>query len=1239
MKNLFKVFGIIALAAVIGFSMASCKEPDDSSEPTLTGITAVYTGGSVAINTDVNSLKSNLTVTANYSGNTSKTLDAADYSLSGDLSASGQKTVTVTYEGKTTSFNVTVSATPIDITYTVARADGENGVTDTTGIVFTFSASVDSLNLTAADITIGGTASKGVAELSGTGTSRTLAITVNSAGTATVTIIKTGIEAGTKNLIVFKAGESAPVLTGITAVYNGTTAIYPTTPLNSLKAHLTVKAQYTGGGEYMLSEHEYSLSGTLTVGTSTVTVTYTDSDGVTKTTTFTVTVIDPTVGTQGLEYELISSGTNANTYRVRQGTVTGGAVIIPAVHNGLPVTEIGILDDSQGSYAFSNLNSIIIPASITAIGNYAFWYYNTNLTTVTFAENSQLKTIGDMAFYNCTSLANMTIPEGVTFIGNAAFSSCSNLASITLPVTTIGEDAFSGCNNIETVTFIDGSSTSIGNWFSGLSSITAVYIPASVTEIGGYAFRNCTGLTTITIPASVTSIGSDAFYNCTGLTSITLPVTTIGEGAFSGCNNIETVTFIDGPSTTIGDWFRGISSITTVNIPASVTTIGDYAFSDCTGLINVTIPASVTSIGNSAFQYCTGLTGVTIGAGVTSIGDSIFYGCTSLTTVTFIEGIESIGNWFAYCGSITAVYIPASVTEIGGYAFSGCTGLIGITLPEGLMSIGDYAFSTCTGLTEIAIPAGVTSIGSNAFSGCAGLTEITIPASVTSIGSYPFSGSGLTIVTFADGFSMSIGNWFLYNSVITTVNIPSSVTSIGYQAFIGCTGLTSITIPDSVTSIGNDAFYRCTGLTSITIPDSVTSIGSRAFGDWTNTQTINVNGYNSQAAADVAWGSGWRNSCNAVIVYAIVSEIEITQQPAWTLYKIGEQLNITGLVVTAHYNNNTTGTVTITAADITGFDSATAGVKTLTVTYRDKTATFTVTVMDLANDFFLVSNTTEWNAAITTISTGGNNQSYTVYIRGSVSVAGSTANTFGAASGLTVTLKGDTLTLSSNGNLLRIGANQTLIIDSAGLTLQGKSSNNNSLVYITNNAHLELKNGTIRGNQNSHYTTSLDSASIRGGGVYVDSGGNFTMSGGTISGNVAFIQNSINIAYAITFASGGGVYNAGTFTMTGGTISGNTARASGQYIESEYVGQGGGIFNAGTFRIVTGTVYGSNETDTSLINTVTGKPNDLRIAGAALYSATNTTAQRGTFSRETWVSSGALSTTENTISVVNGALQ
>ena len=286
---------------------------------------------------------------------------------------------------------------------------------------------------------------------------------------------------------------------------------------------------------------------------------------------------------------------------------------------------------------------------------------------------------------------------------------------------------------------------------------------------------------------------------------------------------IEWTYFVSNGEASLGS---GTSSGTAVDksttgeivIPSSlggcpVTSIGAYAFYNCSGLTSVTIPDGVTSIGKHAFYNCTSLTSVTIPDCVTSIEtgyDPAFENCVSLTSVTIPQYVLDcqIRNVFPWsCSSITNISYSSAITNIGDEAFFGCSGLTGVTIPDSVTSIGFSAFSGCTNLTSVTIPDSVTSIGVAAFIGCSGLMSVTIPDSVTSIGDEAFSCcSGLMSVT-----------------------IPDSVTSIGDEAFSYCSGLTSVTIPDNVTSIGTRAFYGCSGLTNVTIPDSVTSFGADCF--------------------------------------------------------------------------------------------------------------------------------------------------------------------------------------------------------------------------------------------------------------------------------------------------------------------------------------------------------------------------------------------------------------------------
>ena len=247
---------------------------------------------------------------------------------------------------------------------------------------------------------------------------------------------------------------------------------------------------------------------------------------------------------------------------------------------------------------------------------------------------------------------NVVIPDEVTYMNR------------TRKVTSIGKSAFYECSGLTSVT-IPNSVTSIGNHaFEYCRGLTSVTIPNSVTSIGGYAFYNCYGLTSVTIPNSVTSIDGYAFMNCSGLKKV------IVKDIAAWCN----IKFSDGLSNPLyyahHIYCDENTEITNLVIPNSVTSISNYAFYDCYGLTSVTIPNSVTSIGNSAFWGCDGLTSVTIPNSVTSIGNHAFRDCDGLASVTIPNSVTSIGTYaFGGCSGLTSVTIPNSLTSIGDYAF------------------------------------------------------------------------------------------------------------------------------------------------------------------------------------------------------------------------------------------------------------------------------------------------------------------------------------------------------------------------------------------------------------------------------------------------------------------------------------------------------------------------------------------------------------------------------------------
>ncbi len=567
----------------------------------------------------------------------------------------------------------------------------------------------------------------------------------------------------------------------------------------------------------------------------------------------------------------------------------------------IPETVTSIAEDAF--YGNTDIISVTIPAMVSELpdGSYesGVFFGCSNLESVTFAEGSQLTSIGEYAFYECSSLTSIEIPAGVTSIGSSAFRFCRNLNTVYYAgsIENWFDIAFEESDSnplingaglyiggeLVTEVVVPESVTTIDDYqFYRYTSLTSITIHSGVTSIGEYAFYNCSNLESVTFAegSQLTSIGDSAFSDCSSLTSTEIPagVTSIGRYAFQNCSSLTDVSFAEGSQLTTIGWyaFNGCSSLSSISISAGVTSIGSSAFSDCSNLVSVTFAegSQLTSIGDYAFDGCSRLTSIEIPAGVTSIGGSAFSGCSNLESVTFGEGsqLTSIGSSVFYeCSSLMSIEIPAGVTELpngyfnNGYygVFSGCSSLESVSFAEGslLTSIGSYAFNGCSSLTSIEIPAGVTSIGSRAFENCSSLTSIEIPAGVTSIGSEAFwCCSNLESVTFADGSQLtSIGSYaFIGCSSLTSIEIPAGVTSIGSCAFAECSNLTSIEIPAGVTSIGSSAFSDCSNLVSVTFAEGsqLTSIGSDAFD---NTSAKNVYISDTEAWCNIEFENGSSN--------------------------------------------------------------------------------------------------------------------------------------------------------------------------------------------------------------------------------------------------------------------------------------------------------------------------------------------------------------------------------------------
>ena len=421
------------------------------------------------------------------------------------------------------------------------------------------------------------------------------------------------------------------------------------------------------------------------------------------------------------------------------------------------VLSDGISSIGKGLFACldaSGIEEIVIPDTITSIGEYAF--------------------------RNCKKLTSISIPEGVTSIGNNAFLDCSGLTAISLPdtVTTIGNYAFQNC-----------------------SGLTELGLPAELESLGA-RFIQGTSIEEITVPKSLREI---TYYhgNLDGYAGIN-PLNAydvVRNGPFSGCTVLKKVVLEEGTPYICESMFAttGDTKIETIIIPDSVKTIGKAAFAKCNSLKSLELPEGITSIGEAAFWYCTGLKSINIPSSVSYIGNMSFEGCSGLSDVDFAQNEADDASLkidfraFRNCTSLKTINLPHHVTFLGYLCFMN-TPISSIVVPRSVKEVSGFYYES--GFWDEYIPEHT---GDNRkkgpFSRCPKLKTVIIEDGMTNIPKFMFSS-------------------YDFDCFIENIIIPDSVTSIGEYAFDQCNYLKNIEISDNVTSIGKNAFRGCESLTA-----------------------------------------------------------------------------------------------------------------------------------------------------------------------------------------------------------------------------------------------------------------------------------------------------------------------------------------------------------------------------------------------------------------------------------------
>lgn len=473
------------------------------------------------------------------------------------------------------------------------------------------------------------------------------------------------------------------------------------------------------------------------------------------------------------------------SYSVADGTIGIGSCAFLdciALTDVVLPNSVKIIDSAAYAYCTA-LANLVIGEGVETIGSQAFWgcasLKNVRLGGFDFSTQkittSSLKEIQSYAFFSCTFLEKIEIPDTVKDIGTYAFKDTGLFKKSTDGAVYAGnwlvgynKDAFfnylaeSGESKIE----VKDGTVAVAEYAFYKAMTAEIVLPDSVKKIGRAAFYEAAGLQKITLPKNLTEIEEFTFYGCYSLTDVIFPETLeyIGRSAFYECQLLGCEIKPDGLTV--------VDKESKLIIPDSVKEIGPYAFYKCGfvledkdtgektvfGIDEIVIGNGVEKIGINAFNKFISVKKITFGANVREVADKAFYACTELEMLVLNEGLQSIGlRAFYGCEKLKGVTIPGSLQTVSKYAFYKCSALESVTIKEGVKVLEDYAFSGVTALKDLKLPSTLTSIGKQVFRNAKALKSVTLSENILTIANHAFY--GCTSATFYVEFTTVPEGW------------------------------------------------------------------------------------------------------------------------------------------------------------------------------------------------------------------------------------------------------------------------------------------------------------------------------------------------------------------------------------------------------------------------------------------------------------------------------------------------